>query len=288
MGKDKSGWANWASDRALRSVIGAARLLPYDQRVPAFGAIVARGIAPLVGYRKRAEDQLALIYPDTDAGWRRRTARAVCDNFGRTLMENYSPEGFADTVRRSDMQGAGLAPLAEAKASQRPVLFVTGHFANHEAPRMALTQAGYTIGGLYRPMSNPYINAHYHKTMTEMSGAVFPQGRRGTVGFVRMLRDGGMGTLLFDVRATAYPRIDFLGKPAHTAPSAAEIALRLNALVIPYFATRRPDGLTFDIDIQAPIPLTDPDTMMRAMTDRLEERIRAHPEQWFWVHRRWN
>lgn len=283
----KGTFGDWITDRIMRGAIAASAILPYGLRVRGFGALTERVIAPLAGFRRRAERNLALIYPDMPAPERHRIARAVCNNVGRTFIENYARKGFARQIEQATLRGNGLDPLAQAQADGRPVLFVTGHFGNHEAPRMALTQRSYRIGGLYRPMSNPYFNAHYEQTMLDMSGDVFPQGRRGTAGFVRMLRDGGMGTLLFDVRATAFGKMPFLGHPAHTATSAAEIALRLDALVIPYFATRLPDGLNFEIEIEAPIPLTDVPTMMRAMTDRLEAHIRAHPEQWFWVHNRW-
>ncbi|MCF2905271.1 lauroyl acyltransferase [Octadecabacter sp. CECT 8868] len=278
---------DWIVDRALRGIIGSALALPYATRVRWFGAVIEKVIAPLAGYRKRAEDQLAFIWPDMPKAERRTMAKAVCNNFGRTMIENYSGADFAKQIETAKVSGEGLAALARAKEEGRPVLFVTGHFGNHEAPRQALVQRGYTIGGLYRPIANPYFNAHYEKNMLDMSGAVFPQGRKGTVGFVRMLRDGGMGTLLFDVRATLHPKIPFMGQPAHTATSVADIALKLNALVIPYFGIRQSDGLSFEVAIEAPIALTDADQMMAEITARLEARINENPEQWFWVHRRW-
>ncbi len=284
---DSATWSDWIIDRALRGIIRTALALPYARRVRWFGAVVERGVAPMAGYRKRAEEQLALIYPEMEAPARRDLARRVCNNFGRTMIENYSGADFSRQIEGASVGGAGLAPLAEAKAQGRPVLFVTAHFGNHEAPRQALTHRGYTIGGLYRPIANPYFNAHYEKNMLDMSGAVFAQGRKGTAGFVRMLKDGGMGTLLFDVRATRFPKISFLGQPAHTATSVADIALKLDALVIPYFGVRQQDGLSFDVAVEAPVPLTDPKTMMEEITARLEARIAANPEQWFWVHRRW-
>lgn len=279
---------HWVTDRILRGAIASARALPYAARVRAFGGLVEHVIGPAAGYRERARTHLSLIWPDMPPAERERIARAVCNNFGRTMIENYSRGDFARQIEASSLQGDGLAPLETARAERRPVLFVTGHFGNFEAPRVALTQRGYRIGGLYRPMSNPYFNAHYERTMMDLSGEVFPKGRKGTSGFYRMLKRGGMGTLLFDVRAWEFPKMDFLGHPAHTATSAADIALRLDALVVPYFAPRRRDGLTFDIEVEAPIALTDPQTMMRQMTDRLEARIRAHPEQWFWIHKRWD
>lgn len=274
-------------DRVLRGLIGAALRLPYERRVAFMGALVRRGIGPLFGYRKRAISNLAMVYPEMPADERRRLADAVCDNFGRTLIENYSWADFDDRLSTVEATGAGLSAIVEAKAAGRPVIFVTGHFGNHEAPRHVLTQLGYDIGGLYRPMTNAYFNDHYAKTMTAWGGPVFAQGRRGTTGFVRHLKEGGMGTLLFDVSARDGVMLDFMGKPASTMTSAADMALKLDALVVPYFGIRRADGYDFDVVVQAPIAHADPVTMMQEMTDRLSAMVAAHPEQWFWVHRRW-
>jgi KDO2-lipid IV(A) lauroyltransferase len=164
---------------------------------------------------------------------------------------------------------------------------VTGHFGNYEATRAALVARGMNIGGLYRDMSNPYFNAHYVKTMEAFGGPVFPKGRRGTAGFVRHLKEGGQLVLLFDQHVAAAPVLEFMGHPAHTAVSAAELALRYDALLIPFYGIRQPDGLSFDCVVEAPVPHSEPDRMTQALNDSLTARARAHPEQWFWVHRRW-
>ena len=201
--------ADWLADRALRGLIGTVMRMPYEKRVPMMGAALRRAIGPLIGYFQRAEENLALIYPDMPASKRRALARACCDNFGRTLIENYSWQEFGSHLVQTKPTGAGLEPLAQAAANKRPIIFVTAHFGNHEAPRQVLTAMGHTIGGLYRPTQNQYFNAHYAKTMTSWGGPVFEQGRRGTMGFARHLKSGGMGTLLFDVSANG-PRIPFL------------------------------------------------------------------------------
>jgi KDO2-lipid IV(A) lauroyltransferase len=278
--------ADRAADLALRGLIGSAKALPHKTRVRMMGAALARGIAPLAGYRARAETHLALIYPDMPAPDRRRLARACCNNFGRTLIENYSWRDFGAHLSGTQPIGPGVAALEQAAADKRPVIFATGHFGNHEAPRQVLTRLGYDIGGLYRPMQNAFFNAHYARTMTSWGGPVFEQGRQGTMGFVRHLRGGGMGTLLFDVSAKG-PAIPFLGRPAHTATSIADIALRTDALVIPYFGVRQPDGLSFEIVLDAPVTHATPIEMMRELTASLETQISRNPAQWFWVHRRW-
>jgi Kdo2-lipid IVA lauroyltransferase/acyltransferase len=278
--------ADWLADRALRGLIATMLRLPYGTRVPMMGSALRRAIGPLAGYRKRAEENLALIYPQMGVIERRQLAEACCDNFGRTLIENYSWRDFGKNLSHTTPTGAGLAALEQAAKAKRPVIFVTGHFGNHEAPRQVLTAMGHTIGGLYRPMQNAYFNDHYAKTMTSWGGPVFAQGRRGTMGFLRHLRGGGMGTLLYDVSAPGIT-IPFMGHPARTSISAAEIALKLDALVIPYFGLRQADGVSFAVEVEAPISLGTPRDMMIEMNARLEAQIARHPAQWFWIHRRW-
>ena len=279
--------SDWITDRALRGIIGTALALPYRVRVKWFGAMIERGVAPAAGYRRRAQDQVQMIWPDMDAAEARRIARACCNNFGRTMIEGYSTKDLTAHLAQVEPRGEGLAPLAQAKAEGRPVLFATGHFGNHDVARHVLTRQGYSIGGIYKPISNPYFNEHYLTTIKDVSGPIFPVDRDGMAGFMRHLGSGGMGTILFDVRNTKYPKIPFLGQPAHTATGLGAIALKTGALIVPYFATRRADGLSFDVDVEAPIDLTTPEQIMRDVTDRLEARVRAHPEQYFWVHRRW-
>ncbi|WP_242494070.1 lysophospholipid acyltransferase family protein [Salipiger sp. IMCC34102] len=271
----------------LRGVLWGLRRLPYGTRLALMGRVMARVVGPLSGYRARAEANLALIRPELTATERRERARQVCDNFGRTLIENYSHVEFGARLSGTTPEGPGVAALEEAVSQGRPVIFVTGHFGNFEAPRHVLTQRGLTIGGLYRPMANPQIDAHYRETMTSWGGPVFAQGSRGTMGFARHLKSGGLGTLLFDVMVHEGVPIPFLGRDAMTSLSAAEMAVRFDAAMIPYFGIRQADGVSFRVEVDAPIPHGPPDEMMRAATARLEARIERHPEQWFWVHRRW-
>lgn len=261
--------------------------LPYARRVPAMGRLMRQAVAPLAGYRRRARDHLAWIYPDRPGDWHRTVADAASDNAGRTLIELYSGSEFTAHAAQQPLGGAGLDAIHDARAAGQPVLFLTGHFGNHEAVRHALVSQGFQIGGLYRPMRNPYFNARYAATMTALSGPVVPQGRKGTTAFLRHLKGGGMMTLLFDVWVGAGTPLPFLGHPAPTSLAAAEFALRTGALLVPYWGIRKPDGLGFDLHIETPIPHTTAPQMMQEATLRLESRIAETPEQWFWTHRRW-
>ena len=285
--RERGGRRDWLSDRVLRGFIAAALALPAGLRGRLMGVLVSRVIAPLAGYRARALENLGHVWPEMPETERRAIARQVADNAGRTMIENYDIPGLLARMKDAPIRGEGLAAMDRARAEGRPILFVTGHFGNFEAPRAALVARGWRIGGLYRPMANPYFNAHYAANMHALSDPVFEQGRRGTMGLLKHIRDGGMGVLLFDVYDSAGVPIDFLGQPAPTLTSAAEIAVRTGALFVPFFGIRQADGVSFDAVFEAPIPHGDPAEMMTEATRRLEARIREHPGQWFWIHRRW-
>ncbi|APX24201.1 MAG: lauroyl acyltransferase [Rhodobacteraceae bacterium] len=285
--KTRGGWSDWLTDRVARGLIATALALPHRTRVRLMGWLLRRVVGPLAGYRQRAMENLAHVWPDMPEAERRRIAEAACDNAGRTMIENYDVAGLLDRMKDAKVSGAGLPEIERARAEGRPVLFVTGHYGNFEAPRAALVARGWRIGGLYRPMANPFFNAHYAANMHSLSDPVFEQGRRGTMGLLRHIREGGMGVLLFDVYSSDGTPIDFLGQPAPTLSSTAEIAVKTGALFVPFFGVRQPDGVSFEAVFEAPIPHGDPVEMMREATRRLEARIAEDPGQWFWLHRRW-
>ncbi len=279
--------ADRAADLALRGLVGTARLLPYPARIRFGGAVFAGAVAPVTRMGARIEENLSFIYPDLPAADRLSLARAAARQAGRLLMENYSSRALAARMAGATPRGPGLSALAEAHGEGRPVLLLSGHFGNYEAARACLVARGYRIGGLYRPMANARVNRHYVATMEAIGGPIFPQGRAGTKGLIAHLRAGGMAMLLNDLYTGAGVELPFLGRSAMTSTHPAEIALRTGALAIPVFGTRRADGLSFDVEVEAPLPQGDPVETTRAYNDRVSARIEAHPEQWFWMHRRW-
>ncbi|MDE3237415.1 MAG: lysophospholipid acyltransferase family protein [Paracoccaceae bacterium] len=279
--------ANWVQDRLYRLVLGALLALPYRWRVPLAGWLLAYVVAPLAGYDRRVRDNLAKILPDLSEGEVRRMCREVPRNVGRTLIELYSGPAFVREVTREPLSGPGLPALDEAHRTGRPVILVTGHFGNYDASRAALIARGYRVGGLYRPMDNGWFNDHYVAAISKIGTPLFPRGRKGLADMVRFLRGGGMLGMVIDQHMGDGARLTFFGETALTSLAAAELALKYDALVIPTYGIRRPDGLSFDIVIEAPIPHGTPQEMTQALNDSLEALVRRHPEQWFWIHRRW-
>jgi len=278
---------HYLTNAFIVGLIRLALLLPYKARIAFVGWVVQHVIGPVAGYRARALENLAMIWPQMPQERRAEIASKCLNNVGRSFIENYSARDFPKRMAKNTPTGAGVAALEKAAEQGKPVILVTGHYGNYEAMRACLVARGYDIGGLYRNMKNPYFNAHYVQTMEAFGGPVFPQGRRGTAGFVRHLKEGGQLVLLFDQHVFGAPALDFLGQPANTALSAAELALRYDALLIPFYGIRQADGVSFDTVLEAPVPHSDAVTMTQALNDSLTARVKTDPEQWFWVHRRW-
>ena len=180
-------WGHYLSNLVIVGLIRFALMLPYAMRVRMMGAAVERVVGPLAGYKRRALDNLALIWPDMPDAQRAQIAAQCLNNVGRTFIENYSADDFPQRMASNQLTGDGVSTLEDAVAQGKPIILVSGHYGNYEATRAALVARGLNIGGLYRDMKNPYFNAHYVKTMEAFGGPVFPQGRRGTAGFVRHL-----------------------------------------------------------------------------------------------------
>ncbi len=245
----------------------------------------AARLGPITGFRTRAMAQLAYIWPELSATTERRAiADASLDNLGRSVIEQYSaPDLIARAKNGNHPARDGRQP--KRRAGPRPVRI--GAFGNYQAFRSAMNQRGYQMGGLYRPMNNGYVNAHYVETMRAFGGPAFPRGRRGVAQFLRHIKSGGQCAILLDQYFADGVRVDFLGKPAPTALTGAEMALRHDALVVPIFARRRANGLDFDILVDAPIPHDTAEAMTQAISDAISRRICETPDQWLWVHRRW-
>ncbi|RVV99566.1 lauroyl acyltransferase [Mesobaculum littorinae] len=287
MPKQRNSRTDYLTDLVARGLLRAVMLLPYGARVRTMGWLAAHVLAPAAGWRKRIRANLSHVLPDLPRDEVRRLTRAVPDNVGRTLIEVYSGPELAARARVTPLSGPGLPALDAALAAGRPVLVVTAHTGNFAALRPALETRGLKIAALYRPMEIAQFNRHYRDALAGMGEPLFPTTRKGLAGFLKHLRSGGAGFVLTDIHAAGGARLDFFGKPAPSPLSAAKWALQYDALMLPVFSRRLPDGLSFEMRVDAPIAPATPEEMTAEVNRRLEAFVRQDLAQWFWIHRRW-
>lgn len=287
MAQKGAGWGDYIVNLLIHGLFRLVLLMPYRIRVPMVGALMGRVVAPLAGYTKRIRANLAYTCPEMGKAEVDRLCREVPNNVGRTLIEIYSGAQFIARVRDIPLGGDGAGALEQAHQANRPVILVTGHFGNYDAPRAALIARGYRVGAIYMPMSNVFFNAHYEAAISKIGTPLFPRGRKGLGQMLKFLRGGGMTGFLVDQYMAHGAPLQFFGKVAPTALSAAEMALKYDALLVPIYGIRDKNGLDFSIQVDAPIEHTDAETMTQALNDSLEHLVRQHMGQWFWIHRRW-
>lgn len=271
----------------LEGMLRLALALPYERRVPLAGWLVSRIVAPLAGWRRRIRTNLAHAWPDLPGDEVERLVRAVPDNAGRALIEMYSGDDLKARVRQVTPEGPGWAVVKEAHAEGRPIFFLSGHFGNYDAARSLVAMEFGEIGALYRPLNNVYFNRHYVEAMTTVARPLFPRGRRGLAEMMKYVRKGRFVAILNDQHFGHGAPLTFFGRTAYTALSIPEIAMKLDALIVPAYAIRQPDGLSFRVVFEEPIPHTSPEEVGQALNDSLERRVRDNPGQWLWLHRRW-
>lgn len=286
-GKIEGSLRHYVENLAVRGLLRVALALPYTRRVAFMGWMTSRVVAPVAGYSARVRENLKHVMPDLPEAEVKRLMRAVPDNAGRSLIEIYSGQEFIDRMKDIRFDGPGVQTLQAARDNRRPVILVTGHFGNYDVPRAGLIAHGYDVGSLYNPMKNPFYNAHYVEAIGKIGQPLFPRGRRGYAQMLRHLKSGGMIGYLVDVYVAGGPILRYFGQPAATSLSAAELALKYDALLVPIYGIRQEDGLSFDVRVEAPIAPGTAEEMTQALNDSLEAVTRAHMAQWFWIHRRW-
>ena len=271
----------------IAAVLGVLKVLPHQWRIRLAGRLGASFLSPVLGWKDRIGENLDLVMPELSQADRAQLIRKVSNNITRVFIELFSPKDMEKIASVAPFEGPGVKALDAALSTGRPVICVSGHFGNYDVFRAALIQRGFDVGALYRPMNDQRFNRRYEKSISAVGGKMFPRGRQGFISMIQHLKGGGLLALLTDQHMDRGTRLSFFGQTAFTAVSASQMALKYDAILVPIYAIRQADGLNFRIEVEAPLPRTDENTMTQALNDSLEAQVRAHPEQWLWTHRRW-
>jgi len=257
---------------------------------------VARTIGPLLPVSRVAHDNLRAALPDLDAAARRRVVRGVWDNLGRTVGELPHLAGLRPTASGPGWELVGAETLQPLLAAAGPAILFSGHIGNWEVLPVAAAVAGVPFHSMYRTIENRGIDAlllDLRRRAMRHDVGMFPKGAAGAMQAMRHLRAGGRLGMLMDQKMNDGISARLFGRTAMTAPALAVLALRLRCPVIPGWVERLGPA-RFRVTCEAPLPLPDSGdrtadvaALTQAMNDKLEGWIRAKPEAWLWLHRRW-
>lgn len=280
---------------AARSAVRLLRALGPVRASNLCGA-VARGIGPWLPVSKVADRNLRLALPELDAAARKRIVRGVWDNLGRTAGEFPHVGQLSETPSGPGWEVVGAEHIEALAARGGPAMLFTGHIGNWEVLPLATARKGVQFATVYRASDNREIDALILELRRASVGAneqLFPKGAKGARQTLMHLRQKGFVGMLPDQKMNDGIRAEFFGHPAMTPSALAALALKVGCPVLPTYAQRLAPG-RFRVTYEAPVPL--PDTgdkaadvaaLTQSVNDRLEAWIRAKPESWLWLHRRW-
>jgi KDO2-lipid IV(A) lauroyltransferase len=249
----------------------------------------------VIGIRRHVIDaNLRRAFPDRSLAWRTGVARRCHRHFGREAVATVRLSRSGAQVIANCTEVRGFGDLTEAHADGEGVIVVTGHMGNWEIGGAAVASRGVPLDVVVRGQRNRLFDDALTKTRGALGMQVIPQAQARS-GVLRSLRRGRVVALVADQDAGGSGLfLDFLGHAASTARGPALFALRTGAPLFLGVSVRErgfPQRYTVHLDRIPVVATGDRDSDVRATvaayTEKLEARIREHPEQYFWHHRRW-
>jgi KDO2-lipid IV(A) lauroyltransferase len=242
-------------------------------------------------------------------GYRRQV---VMDNlriaFGNEMQESQLAEIGAESYRQIAMSFIELliAPKLQNRVQHildpkhfsliqrllqqgHGLITVSGHLGNWElqgAAAATVMSGPFTVAAVQQ--SNPYIDRFITRRRNDMGMQV-----AGTKAAMKLLLTAlrnkqAIGLVADQNAGRDAVFVDFFGKLAATQPGPAQLALKFKAPLLVGAAIRIGPGQFKVLAQQVEIKEDDTvETLTQRHVKILESFIRQHPEQYFWLHRRW-
>ncbi len=261
-----------------------------------FGARLGTvALATMRSSSQRIRRHLEIAFPEVGHHEVRRLTLGCARHFGLMLAE----VAWLHRARSSQVERlcriSGVEHLRSALDDGRGAMLTTAHCGNWELLNARLPVAAVPLTIAVRRLDDPRLDRMVTSLRCRFGTEVVPRGETAGRVLARALASNRVDGLLIDqdIRDVPGVFVPFFGRPAWTPSGAAMLAIRLRAPVIPGFIHRLPDG-THEATIHPPLPIpTDGSLEDRvqeltaAATAAIEAQIRAYPEQWVWMHRRW-
>ena len=263
-------------------------MLPHRAGL-AVGRVFGR-IAHLLAGERRAivRRNIELCFPELSGDERDALARRHFDALGMSIIEMGLGRWASDAKMLELSTLENLEYVVDQKNRGRGVILLGAHFTTTEVSGRAIRLAGAPFDAVYRRNRSEFIT-EFLRTGRERSADATIE-KRDIRSMVRKLRAGGTVWYAPD---QSYKRkgaevVPFFGVPTMHMTATSTLARLGNAVVVPFFPRRMPDG-HYLLKFLPPLddfPSDDPVEDVMRYVRLLEEHIRECPEQYFWIHRK--
>ncbi len=289
----------WSEYLPLRGVLGLMSSLPRSTARKIGTSVIDLLLRFVPDLKKTAHRNLEIAYPEMDAATRRQMVDGMTKSLGRVLGEM---SHFAELTKEdlADMIEFRFDPKTQKqydkfRAEGRGSIIISPHLGNWELLVFAWSALRDPISYLARPLDNPKLEELTVSLRTRFGNQ--PINKTNAVSTaINILRNGGTLGILADVNT--HPKegvfVPFFGVPACTTTGPAMLAMRTNSVIIPICGVwdeAADKYVAVHGKIIEPAKTGDRKadilTTTAAFTAEVEKLIRAYPEQWMWIHKRW-
>jgi len=270
-----------------------ARLLPYRLALDLGARFGDFGFYCVPIRKQVALANLARAFPEKSVAERQKIARQVYRNLGIMTIEHLRFPRMTPEDLLALVEFENISILENALKRGKGVIITGGHFGNWEIMGCSISAAGHPTSFVVADIHNRFLDRMINDHRRLMGVKIIPKGM-AIRGIMKDLAANRCVTILIDQDAGKQGTfVEFLGQLASTPKGPATFALKTGAALILTLSFRQPNGrlkvvfeeiLTNDFS-----ELNDEsiNQITQRATTRLEQQIRAYPDHWFWMHRRW-
>ena len=225
----------------------------------------------------------------------RSIAKTTFQNLGMMIVEFFRIHRMDAEAFKTRLEVEGLANFERVRDNKKGMLLLLSHFGNWELMGLLTKGLGSQVMVIAKPLrKNKWVDRMI-TDIRESSGLEVVPSEKASRKILQALSQNRMVGILIDQRAKRSEGVmaNFFGRKAPTTPALAVLGMRTGAPILPLYLLRNGIG-KYRLVIKEPLELTqtgDVKNDVVANTElinrSLEGMIRQYPDQWFWVHRRW-
>ena len=245
-------------------------------------------IGPFFKSKKIINKNLSIFRKNISNATKDEIIKDMWNNYGMTFIEYV----FLDYFRKNNSQVEiiGEINLAKIRKKNKPVIFISGHFANFELMSMEITKKKIALATIYRPLNNFFLNPfmEYLRKKYVCKNQI-KKGVNGVRNAIQFIKKKHSIALMIDQRVSEGEKINFFGTDALTTTLPAQLALKYDLEIIPVFLKRTKNNkfkLEFYNEIKSK-NFKNKIELTKKLNEIIEKMIIKNPNQWIWTHDRW-
>ena len=253
-----------------------------------FFSFIFKKIGPIIRSNNIIDKNLLKFSNELSNQEKNEIKSNMWSNYGMTFIEYIFLNNFKKGQSHIDIEGENI--LRKISLDNKPVIFISGHFANFELMSMEITKKKINLATIYRPLNNFFLNPFMeHVRKKYVCKNQIKKGRRGVKESVEYIKNNHSIALMVDQRVSEGEQIKFFDKEALTTTLPAQLALKYKLDIVPIFIERTNNNL-FKMKVYEPIKpsnFKDTSEVSEKLNKIIENMIIKNPNQWIWTHDRW-